>query len=137
MRHCRKYMTIGKRLIRTLPEFVDLYNTDVRIAYLESQKEKTKNGKIVFAECCKVQEKYSWCCPYDFFIIVYEPNIVDFNNDQIETLIRHELHHVGIKYTDSGLKYYIVPHDIEEFWEIVREKGLDWSDINAERRESE
>lgn len=120
-------MIIAKRLIRQLPEFADIRDSDVRIAYLSSEKPKSKNRKIIFAECCKVDEKYAWCCPYDFFIVVYEPNIAYFTDKQIEILIRHELHHVGIEYTDQGLKYYVVPHDVEEFWEIIREYGLNWS----------
>ena len=137
MKHNRKYRDIGRRLINTLPEFADLLESDVKIAYLSSQKEKTKNHKIIFAECHKVEEKYSWCCKYDFFIVVYEPNIADFTEKQIEILIRHELHHVGIEYTDLGLKYYIVPHDVEEFWKIINDHGLDWSEVNAERGQPE
>lgn len=128
MRHERKYGRIARRLIRTLPEFADIAESDVRIAYLSSQKEKKQDHKIVFAECCKVDPKYTWCCLYDFFIVVYEPNIADFTEEQIEILLRHELHHVGIEYADTGLKYYIVPHDIEEFWEIIHDHGLHWSD---------
>ena len=120
-------MIIAKRLIRQLPEFADIRDSDVRIAYLSSQKEKQKNHQIIYAECCKVDAKYDWCCHYDFFIVVYEPNIAHFTDKQIEILIRHELHHVGIEYTDQGLKYYVVPHDVEEFWDIIREHGLDWS----------
>ena len=65
---------------------------------------------------------------------MYEPNVVDFSEEQLETLIRHELHHVGIEYTDKGLKYYVVPHDVEEFWAIIDEQGLHWSERDAERR---
>lgn len=127
-------MTIAKRLIRTLPEFEDIKDSDVRIAYLSSYEEKEKNHKIIFAECHKVSKQYGWCCKYDFFIVVYEPNVEDFTEEQLEILMRHELHHVGVEYSNEGLKYYIVPHDIEEFWEIIREHGLHWSDQNAERR---
>lgn len=126
-------MYIAHRLIRTLPEFADLLDAEVKIAYLSSQKEKVKNHKVIFAECHKVEEKYDWCCKYDFFIVVYEPNIADFTEEQIEILIRHELHHVGIEYTDTGIKYYVAPHDVEEFWKIINEHGLDWSEVNATR----
>ena len=131
MQHCRKYRDIANRLIRTLPEFCDLMDTEPRIAYLSCYEEKAKNRKIVYAECFKVDDKYKWCCEYDFFIVVYEPNIEDFNEYQIETLIRHELHHVGVEYTDKGLNYFIRPHDIEEFWEIIHSCGLNWSNVNA------
>ena len=127
MRHCRKYGNIARRLIRTLPELEDIRESDVRIAYLSSQEEKIKNHKIIFGECHKVSKSYDWCCPYDFYIVLYEPNIEEFTSEQLETLIRHELHHVGIEYSDAGLSYYVVPHDVEEFWDIIHDKGLDWS----------
>ena len=127
MQHCRSYREIGRRLIRTLPEFEELREAGPRIAYLSSGKEKYKSRQRVFGECCKVEEKYSWCCPYDFFIVVYEPNVEHFDDQQMETLIRHELHHVGIAYTDNGLEFYVRPHDVEEFREIIRDCGLEWS----------
>lgn len=132
MQHNRKYGTIARRLIRTLPEFEEIRESDVRIAYLSSDKEKKRRNKIILGECHKVDEKYAWCCHYDFFIVIYEPNIIDFTDRQIETLIRHELHHVGISFQGQEISYYIEPHDIEEFWEIINDCGLDWSEVNAE-----
>ena len=137
MFHNRKYLYIAKKLIRTLPEFADMVESDVRIAYLSSYKAKVRNHKVIFAECHKVDDKYSWCCKYDFFIVVYEPNVEDFTDEQKEILIRHELHHVGIDYDGEEIKYYVVPHDVEEFWEIINQHGLKWSDTNATRDESE
>jgi hypothetical protein len=133
MWHNRKCRLIAQRLIRTLPEFEELREVKPRIAYLGSMEEKKKNKKIVCAECFKVEDKYSWCCNYDFFIVVYEPNVIEFTKQQLEILMRHELHHVGIEYKDKGIEFYIVPHDIEEFWDIIREHGLNWSDTYAAR----
>ena len=99
----------------------------IRIAYLSSDEEKKKNKRIIHAECTKVDEKYSWCCRYDFFITVYEPNIEYFTDQQIDILMEHELRHVGIDYSGKEPKYYIVPHDIEEFWSIIDKYGLLWS----------
>lgn len=124
-----EYKAIATRLIETLPEFTDIAEADVRIAYLSSEKEKKTAHKRILGECHKVEQLYQWIVPYDFMIILYEPNIAGFTENQIETLIRHELHHVGIEYADTGLKYYIVPHDIEEFWNIINDKGIDWSDM--------
>ena len=135
--HNRKYGQIARRLIRTCPEFEDIKDSGVRIAYLASDKEKTKNRKTVFAECTKVDDKYSWCCEYDFFITVYEPNIEDFTEEQIEILMRHELMHVGIDFEGDGTTFYIVPHDIEEFWGIIDKFGLEWSDTDGARRSPE
>jgi hypothetical protein len=137
MEHAREYRVIGRRLLRTLPEFEMLRDSGVRIAYLRSDEEKTKNRRIVFADCNRVNSRYAWCCPYDFFIVVYEPNVRDFTERQKEILIRHELHHVGIDFDGSEAAWYIVPHDVEEFWDIINECGLDWSDTDAERKQPE
>lgn len=107
-----RYEEIGARLINTLDEFSDLAEAEVKIAYLSSEKEKKTAHKLILGECKKVEETYKWICPYDFMIILYEPNIADLTEDQIETLIRHELHHVGIEYKDTGLSYYVEPHDV-------------------------
>ena len=123
----QKYKKIGQRLIRNIPDLKWIREMGIRIAYLSSDEEKKKNKRIIHAECTKVDEKYSWCCRYDFFITVYEPNIEYFTDQQIDILMEHELRHVGIDYSGKEPKYYIVPHDIEEFWSIIDKYGLLWS----------
>jgi len=136
MQHSKKYKLIADKLIRDLPEFKDIRDTDVKIAYLASDEEKRKNRKIVFADCnlVSVSKRYKWCCEYDFFIVVYEPNIELFTDKQVEILLRYELHHVGIDFESNENKYYIVLHDVEEFWEIIKDNGLRWCEMDAERR---
>lgn len=135
MRKSRKYSAIARRILRErAEEFADILDSEVRIAYLESDQEKRRGRKTIYGECHRVDADYSWCCPYDFFIVVYEPNVEEFSPAQLEILIRHELHHIGVSYTDTGIKYFIVPHDVEEFRQIIDECGLDWSDRDAERR---
>ena len=51
--------------------------------------------------------------------LVYEPNVVGFSEKQMETLLRHELHHVGIDFEKDETGFYVVPHDVEEFWDII------------------
>ena len=131
MKHSKEYRLIGQKLIRTLEEFSDIQASGVKIAYLSSDEEKTKNHKIVFGECHKVPKNMKWCCKYDFYIVIYDMNIINFNNKQLETLIRHELHHVGIDFDGYETTYYLEPHDKEEFDVIIAECGLDWSDVNA------
>ncbi len=127
LKRSAKYKRIGDRLIRTLPEFEYIKDSGARIAYLASDEEKKKNRKIVFADCTKVSPRYSWCCKYDFFIVVYEMNTILFTPEQIEILIKHELHHVGVDSENNDDAFYIVPHDVEEFWDVINEHGLTWS----------
>lgn len=138
LKRAPRYKKIGERLIRTLPEFEYIKNSGVRIAYLSSDEEKKKNRKIILADCNKVSNRYSWCCKYDFFIVVYEMNTLLLTPKQIEILIQHELHHIGIDEEANGNEYYIVPHDIEEFWDVIDAHGLEWQGgENAEWRKSE
>lgn len=133
MQHSKKYRLIANRLIRTLPEFKAIRDTGVKIAYLASDEEKKKNRKIVFADCNLVSRRYKWCCEYDFFIVVYEPNVEFLSDQQIKTLLRHELHHVGIDFDSDENQYYLVPHDVEEFWDIINDCGLRWCEMDADK----
>lgn len=128
MHHERKYRLIAQRLLRDFPEFEEIKGTGVRIAYLASPEIKKKDKRVVYADCNLVSERYKWTCPYDFFIVVYENNILDFTEEQIEILIRHELHHVGVDYEGGQMKFVLAPHDVEEFWDIINEHGLKWSE---------
>lgn len=125
MQQNKEYAEIGQRLINTLSELNDI--KDVSIVYLSSEQQKKRNGKIIYGQCVKVANNYKWCCPADFMVIIYDQNIAGFNDKQIETLIRHELHHIGVRQTTKGESYYIVPHDVEEFEEILKDCGYDWS----------
>ena len=137
--HSDEYREIAERLIRALPEFRTIREAEPKIAYLASDEEKKKNRKIIFGDCNLVSSRYKWCCPYDFFIVIYEPNVIAYGLDekQKETLIRHELNHIGIDFEGNENRYYIVPHDIEEFWHIIDDCGLRWCEMNGERREPE
>jgi len=131
MEHNRHYMNIAKRLIRTKEKFEDIAASDVKIAYLSSQMERKKDKGLVYGECTKVDKRYKWCCHYDFFITIYEPNIAGFTEKQLEILIEHELEHVGIDWSGNEVKYYIVPHTVQDFRDIIDEYGIDWSDKDA------
>ncbi|MDO4460665.1 MAG: putative metallopeptidase [Clostridia bacterium] len=124
-----QYTRIANKLIAELPEFEELRDSGVRIAFLESDEEKKKNRKIIFGDCAAVNKsRYDWCCPFDFLITVYKPNceLFGFDRDKYITLIRHELHHAGVDNDGDEPKYYVIPHDVEEFWDIINDKGLDW-----------
>ena len=122
------YAELGARVIANERSLRWIAETDVRIGFLRSFKEKKLSGKIVHGECIKVKELYEPFCPYDFLIVLYEPNNVDFNDEQMYALMHHELLHVGIDEDMKGnLKYQIVPHDIEDFDEIISRYGLHWS----------
>ena len=121
-----KMTATARKLVRTRPELENVKDSDVRFTVLASDQEKKKDRKMVFGECEKVPEKYKWKMPYDFLIYIYTPNCDGFTQKQYEILLLHELMHIGVDLSGKEPGYYIVPHDIEDFWKIIQEFGWDW-----------
>ena len=123
-----EYAEIGARVIEEEDSLIDLRNSQATIVYLTSEKQKNAKGKVVCAECEKVPDKYKWSIPADFTITVFLPNVEGFSEEQKRILMFHELKHVGIVFNADGSETYsTVPHDYEDFKEIIDRYGTDWS----------
>ena len=123
-----EYAEIGARVIEEEDSLIDLRNSQATIVYLTSEKQKNAKGKVVCAECEKVPDKYKWSVPADFTITVFLPNVEGFSEEQKRILMFHELKHVGIIFNADGSETYsTVPHDYEDFKEIIDRYGTDWS----------
>lgn len=123
----------GQRLIESESLLAYILNSSVKIEYLESDKEKTSQGREVFAECERIPAKYRWAIPFDFTITVFQPNAARFNDEQMDILMLHELLHIGIEKDGNEETYRVVPHDVEDFRVILERHGLDW---NGQAREA-
>jgi predicted metallopeptidase len=122
-----EYAVIGRSLIENEEVLEYIKDSEATIIYLSSEQAKTQNGKIIFAQCEKVAEKYKWGIPCDFTITVFEPNCEDLTPDQLRILIFHELLHIGIDFNSSGQEVFkINPHDLEDFKYIIDRFGTDW-----------
>lgn len=121
-----EYAEIANELINEREELLYLRNSSVVIMYLGSDQMKKSKGRIIFGECEKVPDKWKWSVPCDFTITIFEPNVEHFKDEQIRILIFHELLHVGIDVDGNEEKYYIRPHDVEDFRLILNEYGMEW-----------
>lgn len=117
---------LANRLIKANADLNYIRDGKVKFVVLRSDEEKYKDGKAVLGECIKVQKNYKWCVKYDFMIVIYTQNTAGMSDKQIEILLNHELRHIGVDLDGKEPRYYIVPHDIEEFWAIINTYGLDW-----------
>lgn len=124
------YAEIGQDLINSEEALEYIHGSQVSIAYLSSQHKKMASGKIVHAECEKVQDKYKWGIPADFTITVFEPNVRGFSEEQLRILLFHELLHIKIEYKDGEEKYSINPHDLEDFRYIIDRFGSHWDEVS-------
>lgn len=124
---CEEYAAIGRELIENEPELEYIRDSDVKIIYLSSDCPKKDGSKIIRGMCERVQDKYRWSIPCDFTVTVFEPNVENFDEEQMRILIFHELLHIGIEEKNGKEVYSIVPHDLEDFRTIIRRFGVDWS----------
>ena len=84
---------------------------------------KTHNGKTKYADTEKVNEMFKTLMPYDFVITFYQ-DAAELDDKIKEILMYHELKHVG--FDPDNLRYYIIPHDIEDFVDVLKKYGYDW-----------
>lgn len=119
---------LGRRVIRDRPDLAWIQESRIRIGYAMSSLDRTRDGKMVFAECHKVRALWQAFMPYDFVIVFYEPNTMLMDDRQLDILMYHELLHVGM---DDNGALKIQPHDIEDFRVILDEYGMDWNQVEG------
>lgn len=61
-----------------------------------------------------------------FVIEICETTWLDLDDVQRERLLKHELMHCGLKYSDDSVSYYVVPHDVEDFKALIEEYGINF-----------
>lgn len=123
------YRAIAEKLIAQEPALAYIKDSRVKITYLESDSTK-KDGRerLVLGECEKVAAKNRWAITSDFTITLFMNNLVGFSEEQIKTVMFHELLHVGIEPGADGEETYSVrKHDLEDFKEIIDRYGTDWA----------
>jgi len=118
---------LATKIINRFPEFAFIKEWNIKIGYVISQ-EKKRGEKIIFADCRKVQEVFKAYLPFDFIITFYENNTGFLNENQLKILMYHELKHIGMG--EKGPK--TIPHDIEDFSDILDKYGLDWNAFGKE-----
>lgn len=95
-----------------------------RIAYMYSDEKKRSSGRIVYADTYRPNEQMRALSGYDFVITFYGYACDELPDNVLETLMLHELMHIG--YNPTLHRREIIPHDVEDFEYIIRAYGLDW-----------
>ena len=123
------YEEMAQELIDNEPELAYIKNSQVKIAFLESdQSKKADKDKLVLGECEKVAAKNKWAINYDFTITLFKNNLIGLTLDQIKIVLFHELLHVGIEQGPDGDETYTVrKHDLEDFKVIIDRFGTEWA----------
>ena len=103
----------------------DLFHIrEYEVGFLYSDIEKKNGGCFVYADCTKTNAMLKYYSGYDFIITIYEPNVMDLTDGQLQMLLYHELLHIG---EDGRLR----PHNVQDFHEIIGKHGIDWIDNDS------
>ena len=113
---------IAKTVIEEHNDLKHLDNPSLRIVYMYCDKDKTSNGRKVYADTTKLNDKTKAVAGCDFIITFYKQVCATLDNEKMKILMYHELRHVGFK---DG-KFSIIPHDVEDFQSIVETHGMNW-----------
>lgn len=114
--------TLAKKVISESADLKHLDNPSLHIVYMYCDKEKTSNGKKVYADTTKLNDKTKAVAGCDFIITFYRPNCSALDEARMKILMYHELRHVGFK---DG-KFSILPHEVEDFKSIIEQHGMNW-----------
>lgn len=115
---------IAEQLINSIEDLNHIDLLDIKVGYLYSDNEKKQRGNKVFADITQVAGLLSYYCDYHFIVTVYEPNVIDLTDAQIQVLIYHELLHIDSEGKLRG-------HDVQDFYTILDRYGLDWSNDDS------
>ena len=115
--------SLASEIIASHSNLAPLANGECRIAYMWCDTEKKRNGKAVYADTEKVSDKVKTVAGVDFVITFYRPNCAGLNDDKKRILMYHELRHVGF---EPGGSCRIIPHDVEDFEDIITDHGMNW-----------
>ena len=66
----------------------------------------------------------------DFLVTFYKPHSDFLDEEQMRTLMYHELRHIG--YNPNTERSFIVPHEVEDFLDIIRKYGPCWCEADMD-----
>lgn len=122
-----EYDEMLERLLEDKADLGKINQHGISVGIISSTSKKKRNDQLVRADCRKTAEYYKAFVPYDFLVTVYEPNCMDLTEEQMEILLYHELLHVGVEETATGIRTYMHGHDLEDFISIINQYGVNWS----------
>ena len=121
-------------VVDVLREVLHDHHTHLRnanIVCLFTSKARKRNGRVVIASCEAVNETYRYLTDANFIITVFDKAWEMLADEEKRYIIDHELCHAFIGEDKNGEPVYkTVPHDLEEFNEIVERYGLMQRDLN-------
>lgn len=116
---------IGKVLVQQVHKHL----TNAKIGYLFREKITDR-----WAHASRVGAKLAFYSKLDFLIEINWTAWDTLEARQRVALVDHELCHFGVESTETGDRYVIIEHDIEEFGSVIQRWGLWRPDVTRFHR---
>lgn len=117
-----------------MSELINEYHPHLRNAKIEclfTDKGRKRAGKLIVATCEAVNATYNYLTDIDFIITIFDKAWDQLADKEKQYILDHELCHAFVGENKHGEPVYkVVPHDLEEFNEIVERYGLMQRDLN-------
>ena len=103
---------------------------NISITYLFDSDDMVKAGRPLMAKVKSAGPIEEYLSGSEFIVIVNKNIWEELTKDQRIALVDHELCHIQMVVNKSGdISFKIVPHDLEEFNDVVRRHGAWQEDI--------
>jgi len=111
-------------VIHTAQELINDHHEhlhDARICFVYRSEESTNKGRAEYASVQLIQPKLQPFLEYDFLIWIAKDFWEAKPTAQIRAALDHVLYHCG---RDGEGRWYIRPHDVEDFVECIQRYGI-------------
>lgn len=121
----------GEEVYTLMHELINEYHLNLRNAKIKClfyDKARKHGGKVVLGTAESVSPKFNYLTDIDFIISIYVGAWEVMAEQEKKALLDHELSHCFIGEDKQGNPVYkTVPHDFEEFKDIIERYGF-WQD---------
>ena len=117
-------------LLRDLINEHHAHLRNANILCLFTSKPRKRGGKVTIATCEAVNETYNFLTEINFIITIFDKAWERLADKEKKYVLDHELCHAFIGENKQGEPVYkVIPHDLEEFNELVERYGLIQRDL--------
>lgn len=107
-------------------EYLQAPTEGLSIRYVWKREGGSTAGQPVLGKCVKPSglAKYYSSSDFVIWIAADHTRFLEFNAEQIEAVLFHQLNHIGALVKDGRVTHYVRPHDFEGFKAEIHEYGF-------------
>ncbi|HWQ30066.1 MAG TPA: putative metallopeptidase [Negativicutes bacterium] len=128
-----------QELAARLIDNIHTHLAEARIKYLFRTGKWELRGRLILGKAEKVAAKWKYLTDYDFVVTINRDTWFNNSKEIREAILDHELTHCSRGEDDKqgNPKWYIMPHTVEDFVNIIQRHGLWTTDLQHLKKASD